>query len=747
MRLTWKAEPRLPSTIPHGSWPVLTRLRRIGDWKLAATLLGLACLAPVARLVAPWHDAAPTPVEIRMAAPGNSKIFIAWRIDRQERTALIPAAVDDKGQAEVWLGELPPRPDYDLSLCFDAPVQGRLSEITLHNVRGKPIFQLKKPSLNDCFVDNLDVTASDRALSIACGDSGRLSLKRPISVSHRPVTTFLRTWAALAAAFLVAGIVIVGIVRRPALERPGTVAPAARSLWPIWAAFTVGGTFHVLCTACMPPLYNAFDPLIYFEKAVSILGRGTYRTDMWEVEIDRLPGYPVFLAACFKLFGRDLLSVTLAQAALFAVATLCLALSLRRWLSSWLGAVLALVSLVNPMNLHSNRVIGTEGLFTSLVALSLAAFFQAIVSDPRGRRRWLTLFALVGTAAIFVRPNGIIVFVAPLFHLLRQVVAALRLPVHWRRRGASALAECVAWSWPAAVAGLALFGWSWRNYHEHQVFAPTAMVGVSLVEGRMQAGIFNAQSLTDEALREWYVRDKFALHFTYNAWHFRRSVYLLVSDFGTNIAPDFLPQFEKRMIDVAERSDQRTCWQLRLVALQRTAYWGLALPNEQTYGGYSFQPEYEVIHNNANDEQGWQRFGEMQAPPYRGMTDGEYSKPSWALGSIGRLNQHYLRYYDLMLGAGILSGLGLLWRRPGPQAMPFLIFLANLALNCWLLNVHRRYIQTLEILLVTQTLLGVQFLTSSIRQLPAVHASSTCVKALGARIFAIAKQMTVGRPR
>src|SRR6185295_18812422 len=97
----------------------------------------------------------------------------------------------------------------------------------------------------------------------------------------------------------------------------------------------MGLAFHLSVTASLPALYNPFDPLVYFHKSVFLAELGTYTTNTPSWEMDRLPGYPLFLALCLKLFGYHLKAVTMSQGVLFGTALLALGVSLRRWVSGW----------------------------------------------------------------------------------------------------------------------------------------------------------------------------------------------------------------------------------------------------------------------------------------------------------------------------------------------------------------------------------------------------------------------------
>src|SRR5262249_28677678 len=151
-------------------------------------------------------------------------------------------------------------------------------------------------------------------------------IPRPIPYSLMPRwRTFAKVWGLLCAAAALAALFVASILRLVLLPAPqgnsltGHTAPR-RGPGPIWLAFGLGAMYHLAITASLPVKYNQFDPLIYFHKGMSLAENGTFVTDCAYLEIDRLPGYPFFLAACLKTFGYQLKLITLTQGLVFALS-------------------------------------------------------------------------------------------------------------------------------------------------------------------------------------------------------------------------------------------------------------------------------------------------------------------------------------------------------------------------------------------------------------------------------------------
>jgi len=213
------------------------------------------------------------------------------------------------------------------------------------------------------------------------------------------------------------------------------------------------------------------DSLIYGGIAKNLLLSGRYALTVGTGEtyptLIRLPGYPLFLALCFKVFGMEnYASAAWVQVVLDLGACLLLADLARRvapeslkkgagYCALWLASLcpFTAVYVVNPL---------TEGptLFTIVLAMWCAARFAE-------RPGWGTAlgFTFAITYAALLRPDGALVAVAfaPVV-----VLRAIRAGRGERKAAIRLIAVCVL------LAMTPFAAWTWRNWKTFQVFQPLA---------------------------------------------------------------------------------------------------------------------------------------------------------------------------------------------------------------------------------------------------------------------------------
>jgi hypothetical protein len=216
------------------------------------------------------------------------------------------------------------------------------------------------------------------------------------------------------------------------------------------------------------------DSLVYGGLAKNLLLHGRYALtvaggEMYPTLI-RLPGYPLFLALCFRVFGMEnYVAAAWVQIALELAGCLLLAdfvrriapIPLRRGAAHctlWLAALCPFTAVyaANPL---------TEGptLFVLALALWSAARFRA--RPGWGPALWFT-FAV--TYAALLRPDGALAGLA----LAPALLIRLR-----RGEGGAAVPKTKLVRMAAVCVLLALlpFGaWTWRNWHVFHVFEPLA---------------------------------------------------------------------------------------------------------------------------------------------------------------------------------------------------------------------------------------------------------------------------------
>jgi hypothetical protein len=694
--------------------------------------------------VTPWYDAAPVPVQLWLDAPSDTPMTLFWDRDSSGGVPIVPHVSAEETSARLWLAELPPRPDYRLSIVFAAPVrQAVFKELLLIDVRrlDEPVLRVSADEAARKFVaDNVQVASTAEGVRIDCLSRGSLSYPEAVSCRRRaPGERFAGAWLMLSAVGLLAGLFVAACIRQAQaawrladLRHPGRIA--RRTLMPIWGAFGLGLAFQLSVASSLPALFNPFDPLMYFHKAVVLAEAGSYSTHTPFWELDRLPGYPLFLAACIKLFGYHLKAITISQGCLFGTGLLALALSLRRWTSPWYTAAAMLVVLASPVGLLHTLTIGTEGLFVALAAFAMAAFFEHAGTQGRVAALWLTVFCLVLTAAVFVRPNGVVLLAAPVTTYLPAVFQAARIQAGWAAKWKVVASCTLRYSLPAVLVVAGLASWAVRNYRAEGLVAPTAMVGVSLVEGQTQSGTFDARALLQERLYRQYLQGKFKANYSYCGWNIRGLLDKQLTQDGKEVA-DFISVLDRRMNGIAKRSEALSPWELKLAGVLRSAWWGLELPSHDSYTRNQIRGRTWYGGNHPGAIRAWKDFCTSRAMARLGkeisladLEDQELTT-QWPLAFMQSeaWGECHRAAYNVFLIAGLIWGVLILWYNAPVLSAPTLVFLANIGLNAGLLNVQGRYILTLEFLLVFQTMMGLHFLTRFLRERRRAAAPATPV--------------------
>lgn len=229
------------------------------------------------------------------------------------------------------------------------------------------------------------------------------------------------------------------------------VAGAALRLWFIHAYPEVQG-----------------DPLVYGSIAKNWMLHGVYgstTSGALRPTLIRLPGYPQFLALCFKLFGMEHYhAVMFLQTVVDLASCILIAAFTRRiwnrraaWWALWL-AVLC------PFTANYAAAPLTEMLeifWISVAFYALSRFLQADEESPQWR--WALLQALAWSYAALLRPDGALLAVA------------LCPAMAWygrKRWGAKRITRYAAVA--AVLSVLPFIPWTMRNWRTFHVFQPLA---------------------------------------------------------------------------------------------------------------------------------------------------------------------------------------------------------------------------------------------------------------------------------
>ncbi|HEY1901184.1 MAG TPA: glycosyltransferase family 39 protein [Terracidiphilus sp.] len=229
-------------------------------------------------------------------------------------------------------------------------------------------------------------------------------------------------------------------------------------------ALASGAFMRVLMLKALPQVTG--DTLLYGNMAKNLLLHGRYAiTDgsgVAQETLIRLPGYPLFLALCFRLFGVDnYKAVSYIQIAMELAGCVLLAAFVRRIASEkaahwtlWLAALCPFTAAYAVAPLTE-----TPTLFCIALALWALARFHA---RPAWGGALVFTFAIVFAALL--RPDGALVGVALTPALL---LGLRRAPIAGRRLRRIA-AVCFLWA-------ILPFGiWTARNWRVFHVFEPLA---------------------------------------------------------------------------------------------------------------------------------------------------------------------------------------------------------------------------------------------------------------------------------
>jgi hypothetical protein len=182
-----------------------------------------------------------------------------------------------------------------------------------------------------------------------------------------------------------------------------------RGLAPRAIAALVGGLILRLWMLAAFPQVSG-DALIYGDLAKNLVLHGKFAiTDGSGVihsTLIRLPGYPLFLAACFRLFGVEHYhAVVYVQIALELAACLLLADFVRRISTARAGLNTLWLATMCPFTAVYASAPLTESLTFDTICLALWGL-QRYLGAAKHSRRWLMIFTFAISYAALLRPDG-----------------------------------------------------------------------------------------------------------------------------------------------------------------------------------------------------------------------------------------------------------------------------------------------------------------------------------------------------
>ncbi len=245
------------------------------------------------------------------------------------------------------------------------------------------------------------------------------------------------------------------------------VATASRSIpskswWFVALALAAGAALRLWFIHAYPEVEG--DPLIYGDIAKNWMLHGIYgMTDGSQIHptLIRLPGYPLFLMLCFRLFGVEHYhAVMFVQVAIDLATCLLVAALARRiwstpaaWWALWLAALC-------PFTANYAAVPLTETL--ELFSIALAFYvFDCFLETPRWS--WAVTLSLAWSYAALLRPDGALLAVA---------LCPAMVVYGARRRGRTTM---IRWALLCGfTATLPFVLWTIRNERTFHLFQPLA---------------------------------------------------------------------------------------------------------------------------------------------------------------------------------------------------------------------------------------------------------------------------------
>jgi 4-amino-4-deoxy-L-arabinose transferase-like glycosyltransferase len=240
------------------------------------------------------------------------------------------------------------------------------------------------------------------------------------------------------------------------------LAALPRKWWIALFALAAGAALRLWFIHAYPEVQG--DPLIYGDIAKNWMLHGIYglsSADGIRPTLIRLPGYPLFLMLCFRLFGVEHYHAVMYVQTVIDLAT-CLLISgftakLTSARAGWFALWLAVLC---PFTANYAATPLTETLELFSIALALYSFAR-ILENPEWR--WVLLLAFAFSYAALLRPDGALLAVAFCPALVFYGAKLWGTPLILRM----ALVCCV-------LSVLPFVPWAIRNWNTFHVIQPLA---------------------------------------------------------------------------------------------------------------------------------------------------------------------------------------------------------------------------------------------------------------------------------
>jgi 4-amino-4-deoxy-L-arabinose transferase-like glycosyltransferase len=246
------------------------------------------------------------------------------------------------------------------------------------------------------------------------------------------------------------------VTRRHAIGRSGI------------AALLAGLVLRAAFVSHHPPFSG--DALVYGDLAHNMLAHHVFgfTEDLIRPTLIRLPGYPLFLALCFTLFGNaNYLAALWVQVAIDLATCVLLSLLAARLMGPRAGRIALWLAALCPFTANYAAAVLTETCTLFCVALAFFAFQRWFASWRRGLAgyAWAAVTGAALAFSVLLRPDQ---------GLLAAAILPAMLWVGLSRRGLRVSARLFPATLASLIVALPLALWGARNWAVFHVVQPLA---------------------------------------------------------------------------------------------------------------------------------------------------------------------------------------------------------------------------------------------------------------------------------
>lgn len=236
------------------------------------------------------------------------------------------------------------------------------------------------------------------------------------------------------------------------------------------------------------------DSYLYQNSAQALLKLGRFSQSLAAPdapEIVLTPGYPLFLAKIYSLFGIRNLPVILIQILLSAASLLLTYALARKFLHQHIALIASVLLALDPASFANSFLLLTETLFTFLLLLAAFAGVQ-LLQNEKDSRAWAFMLGIILACATYVRP---IAYYLIFPTLLGFFLYALFERLLWKKLLVT-LALIVA-PWIFFIGG-----WQIRNFSITKSFTFSHIQGINLFDYKAPDIIARRDGITYDEARQ-----------------------------------------------------------------------------------------------------------------------------------------------------------------------------------------------------------------------------------------------------